>query len=121
MIVGSCGGAGAITRFAISTWMNARFPTHLGVGTLLVNVIGCLMGGVLLAILEDYRPMNETLRLALMVGFLGGLTTFSAFGCEIFQLLRDHRPAMAAAFLTSNLVLGLAGVAIGFFAARAVG
>lgn len=121
MIVGGFGGVGAITRFAVSTWLNGRFPTHIGVGTLAVNVIGCLLGGVILAFLETYRPLNETLRLALMVGFLGGLTTFSAFGCEIFQLLRDHRPAVAAAFLTSNLVLGFAGVAIGFFAARSIG
>ncbi len=117
-IVGTFGGIGAIVRFTISTWLNARFPTHMGVGTLAVNVIGCLLGGVILAVLDSYRPLNESLRLALMVGFLGGLTTFSAFGCEIFQLLRDHRPVIAAVFLFANLILGLIAVTLGFYLAR---
>ena len=120
LIVGSFGGIGAITRFGLSTWINARFPAHVGAGTLAVNVIGCLLGGVVLALLETYRPLNETLRLALMVGFLGGLTTFSAFGCEVFQLLRDHRFAIAAAFVLANLVLSLISVALGFFVVRFV-
>ncbi|MFO0834061.1 MAG: fluoride efflux transporter CrcB [Phycisphaerales bacterium] len=120
IIVGIFGGIGAITRFVLSTWVNARFPAHLGAGTLAVNVIGCLLGGVVLAFLETYRPLNETLRLALMVGFLGGLTTFSAFGCEVFQLLRDQRLATAAAFVFANLFLGLISVALGFFVARSV-
>lgn len=120
LMVGSFGGIGAITRFGLSTWINARFPTHVGAGTLAVNVIGCLLGGVVLAFLETYRPLNETIRLALMVGFLGGLTTFSAFGCEVFQLLRDQRFALAAAFVLSNLILGLIAVALGFLVVRSV-
>lgn len=119
-IVGSFGAIGAIARFVLSTWVNARFPTHLGAGTFAVNVIGCLLGGAVLALLEAYRPVNETLRLALMVGFLGGLTTFSAFGCEVFQLLRDQRLAIATAFVLANLVLGLISVALGFFVVRFV-
>lgn len=119
LIVGSFGGVGAIVRFVLSGWFNARFPTLSGGGTLAVNVVGCLLGGVILAMLETYRPLNDSLRLALLVGFLGGLTTFSAFGCEVFQLLRDQRPGAAAGLVAANLLLGLAAVSLGFFLARA--
>lgn len=119
LIVGSLGGAGAIVRFVLSGWISSRTPTLPGAGTLAVNAIGCLLGGVVLATLETYRPSNETLRLALMVGLLGGLTTFSAFGCEVFQLLRDQRPGAAAGLVLANLFLGLAAVAIGFLLTRA--
>ncbi|NUQ52346.1 MAG: CrcB family protein [Phycisphaerales bacterium] len=118
LIVGGFGGAGAIVRFVLSTWVNTRFPTQLGGGTLAVNVAGCLLGGVILALLETHRPINDSLRLALMIGFLGGLTTFSAFGCEVFQLIHDQRPMAAAGLTVANVLLGLVAVSVGFLLVR---
>ena len=119
LIVGGFGGAGAVARFVLSIWMSTRYPTLIGGGTLAVNMIGCFLGGVLLLAIAGQRQWGEPLRLALMVGFLGGLTTFSAFGCEVFQLLRDQRPGAALGLVAANVVLGLAAVALGYVVARA--
>ena len=102
------GFVGAILRYGANLAVAGRmgaFP----LGTLLVNVIGCFSMGALAAWLEGENDLSDNARLALGVGLIGALTTFSTFGVETMDLMREG--AMKLAFL--NVV---ANLAVGFFA-----
>lgn len=122
LIVFLAGGCGCTLRYLVS--LGARAITHtdegmpredsiLGlvpIGTLAVNVIGCVLIGLAVPMVSGER---EAYRLALVVGLLGGFTTFSAFGHETLTLIEEGRPVWAGAYALGSLVLGLAGAALG--------
>lgn len=83
-------------------------------GTLIVNVIGCAGIGVLAAIFAGPAFVREEIRLALMVGFLGGFTTFSTFGFETFSLLAERAWWAGAMNLVISNVAGLVAVWLGY-------
>jgi fluoride exporter len=108
---------GAIARWLAGLWLNhqwAGFP----LGTLLVNCIGGLLIGMALAWFE--RTPDEMLRLLLVTGFLGGLTTFSSFSAESLILLQRGAYAMAMLHSSAHLFGSLICAALGFAALRAV-
>jgi len=111
------GGAGALARVALA----GLFPVRaLPWGTLLVNVLGCLAIGILFAIFEEERVMPPEWRIALVGGFLGGFTTFSAFGLELFVLTQNGQWTTAGLYAFASLALSFVGVAAGAFGAHAV-
>jgi len=81
--------------------------------TLAVNLVGCLLIGVLLAVLSARRPDDEHLRTFLGAGVLGGFTTFSAFAVEVADLLRVGAPGIAAGYVAVSVLGGLIAVAVG--------
>ncbi len=85
---------------------------------LTVNLIGCLAVGLLTGLAQSRDLLTPGLRLFLVVGLLGGLTTISAFGLEIFGILRGAEIFKAFASVVAHLVLGLAAVAVGFWVGR---
>ena len=89
--------------------MFGKFPFH----TFLINVSGSFLIGFLLIIFTDKFTVNENLRLALTVGFLGAFTTFSTFELEIFELIRERFFATAFAYLFLSVLVGFVGVAFG--------
>lgn len=111
LLVAVGGAVGAVTRWKLggavlhhtADW---RFP----LGTFLVNVIGCLIAGVLagLAVKRDY--FSPDVRLLLFTGLLGGFTTFSAFGLETVTLLRRGELAVAAAYVLLSVAAGIGGL-----------
>jgi CrcB protein len=112
------GGAavGALCRWGAGLWLNARwlgFP----LGTLFVNLLGGLLIGMALVVLEA-RPY-DTVRLFLMTGVLGGFTTFSAFSAESLTLLERGQWAMALAHTLAHVLGALACAALGVILARA--
>lgn len=102
---------GALLRWAAGMWLNARWA-GFPLGTLLVNCIGGLLIGMTLAWFE--RTPNELLRLLLVTGFLGGLTTFSAFSAESLLMLQRGHFALAAGHTLAHLLGALACAALGF-------
>lgn len=111
-------GAGGVLRYAIGGWaqrLSAAFP----LGTLAVNVIGCLLMGFLCSALTGRLLVREEYRIGLLVGLLGGFTTFSAFGWETFALASDGQHVRAAANVALNVVLGVAAVWFGYRVAQA--
>tara|TARA_R110000782_G_scaffold13976_25_gene41110 strand:+ start:6542 stop:6958 length:417 start_codon:yes stop_codon:yes gene_type:complete len=118
------GGLGCLSRYLIAIGIARVWPAspataegaeplpgvHTG-ATLAVNVIGCLLIGLAWGRLGF--GMREEARLLLIVGFLGGFTTFSAIGWETVTLLSRGHTAHAAAYVAATLVLGMAGVWIG--------
>jgi CrcB protein len=116
------GALGSVARFACSTatarWLGAAFPW----GTLLVNVTGSFAIGLLAALLAgDGRPLlGSDARAFLLVGVLGGFTTFSSFSLETLALARVEGVGAAALNVVLSLVLCLAGAWLGFLAAGAL-
>jgi len=107
------GGAavGALARWAAGLWLNARWA-GFPLGTLLVNAVGGLLIGMALAWFE--RRPDELLRLLLVTGFLGGLTTFSAYSAESLLMLQRGHFALAAGHTLAHVLGALACAALGF-------
>lgn len=89
-------------------------------GTFVVNVLGCLVIGYLMQLSESRGLLQGELRLFVFVGLLGGFTTFSSFGIETFQLIRDGEYIFATANAVGQVVLGLIFVWLGVVVARLV-
>lgn len=117
LAVGAGAAVGAWVRWAASAWLNPLWP-GFPLGTLGVNLAGGLLVGAALAVFE--RPHDETLRLLLVPGFLGGLTTFSAFSGESLALLRAGHLALALGHGIAHVLGALACAAAGYAIARAV-
>ncbi len=123
LAVGVGGFVGAVLRFLLSglpqRLVFEKFGRVLPVGTLLVNVLGCLLIGVLMSLVVEQK-LNETMRLLLITGCLGSLTTFSTFGWETFELLREDQFQLAFLNVATNVLVGLFAVWAGFSLMRAL-
>lgn len=108
------GGLGAVCRVAISGWLPHR---ALPWGTLTVNLLGCVAIGIAFHLVES-RAWSSELRLAAVGGFLGGFTTFSAFGLECWRLVADGSPGLAGAYALASVGLGVLGAWGGWMLAR---
>ena len=110
LLVGAGGFAGAVARWALGASVQAKsLHPHFPVHTFVVNLLGCLAIGVAYGLWEKH----ETFRLLVIVGFLGGFTTFSTFGWETLSLLRDGRVALAAGYVALSATLGVVLVWLG--------
>jgi fluoride exporter len=107
--------AGALLRWASAVLFNQP-GSALGWGTLLVNCVGGLLIGASLVVF--HRWPNETLRLLLVTGFLGGLTTFSAFSAESLSLLHRGDWGWALLHTLAHVLGALGSAALGFRLAR---
>jgi CrcB protein len=121
LLIGLGGGIGAICRYLmVIGCQRLANGWYFPIGTLVVNISGCFLIG-LLAGLSEYRGLfGSDARLFLLVGLLGGYTTFSSFGYETFQLLRDGQLWPALINGGAQLALGIIGVWFGNAAARAL-
>ena len=118
-----CGGfLGAVARYTLTVLMQKKFPGFTPGGTMLVNAMGCLLIGVLMALYieEVWIFKHETLRRFLIIGILGSLTTFSTFGYETVELLRENEMRSAAWNVAGNLCLGFAAVWLGLVVTKAI-
>lgn len=114
LLVAFGGAIGAIFRYGVSVWFTkpaGLFPWT----TWLVNLLGCFLAGVFFAFTQKYAFLQNEARLFLMVGILGGFTTFSSFGLETFQLLKQGQIALAVTYAFSSLVVGVIALVIGFY------
>lgn len=113
-------GAGGTARWGVQEACARQFGRHFPWGTLAVNVLGCLLVGFLAAMFTSTWNIREEYRLGLIVGFLGGFTTFSAFGRETVVLAQGHQAGWAIANIALNVILSLAAVWAGAWLAGRV-
>lgn len=119
LLVGAGGFIGAICRYLAATAVNSTLKAAwIPYGTLAVNVLGCFLIGLLEGIAQDRGILSPETRLLVVVGILGGFTTFSTFGLESYNLLRANQPAAAIGYIALHLVAGLGAVYLGMLAAR---
>ena len=114
LVIGLGGFMGAILRYSISgivqNWSKSvSFPY----GTLAVNLLGCLLIGFLSQLVESYGIFSPETRSFIFIGLLGALTTFSTFGNESVNLLREGENLLSFANVGLHLVLGFGAVWVG--------
>ena len=112
--VGVGGFLGSVSRFVMAGMFN-RFSPALGfpVGTLTVNILGCLLIGLLHGLAETRSLLGPDIRIFLFIGVLGGFTTYSTFGFESLALLKDGAILKASANIFLHVFVGLAAVWLG--------
>lgn len=108
------GAAGTVLRHLANQFFVHRPGFGLPMSTWLVNVLGCFLAGLLLVWVDGRGEMAPFWRALLITGLLGGLTTFSAFGLELFQWLRADRYLLAMGVVAAHVVVGVAAVALGW-------
>lgn len=116
--VGAGGFLGSVLRYLVSGWVQERsgavaFPS----GTTAVNLAGCFAIGLLSWLIETRSLFAPETRAFLLIGLLGGFTTFSTFGNETFNLLRTGRPELAMLYTGAHLIAGVGMVWLGRLAA----
>lgn len=119
LLVGVGGFFGAVMRYLVSGWAQdisrtVAFPY----GTMTVNVIGCLLIGLLAGLSESRNILNPEVRVLLLVGVLGGFTTFSAFSYETLEFLKAGNSAAAISNVGLQVGLSLLAVWIGYSASQ---
>ena len=121
LLVCLAGAIGSGTRYLVSLGAGKLFGPVFPWGTLVVNVAGCfLIAGVAHASLVKTSGISDLLRLTLMTGFMGGLTTYSAFNLETTTLLRDGSYGLAATNLGVTVVGCFVSGMLGLAASRAI-
>ena len=111
------GGLGALARWGVSEGL-PRDPGGWPWATLLVNVLGCFLLGLLIARVLDRSPASPWLRPFLATGVLGGFTTWSAFAVETVQLADAGRSGAAASYVLASVAGGVLAAALGQLAGR---
>ncbi|MGK7941134.1 MAG: fluoride efflux transporter CrcB [Crocosphaera sp.] len=106
------GGLGSCVRYLISKMINERIDTMFPWGTLTVNLIGCLVIGLIIGLIERF-PIHPYWGLLLVTGFCGGFTTFSSFSLENNLLLREQEYSLLIVYTMMSLFWGLAGTLLG--------
>lgn len=118
--IGLAGLIGTVGRYALSGVIARRFGETFPAGTLVVNIVGCFLAGLLFYLLQERDLVGPTTRTVVMIGFLGGFTTFSSFGLQTFTLLRDGEFWFATLNIVGSNFLGLLMVWVGYTVGKLV-
>jgi CrcB protein len=108
------GAIGSVLRYAVQGWFRDAFGGRFPWGTFVVNITGCLVIGLLAGFFAGPRLVREEYRIGLLVGVLGGYTTFSSFGLETFNLASDGQFRLALVNMVMSCVVGFVAVWIGY-------
>lgn len=109
------GGIGAVTRFVLSSALQRAAGPAFPWGTLAVNMIGCLLVGIAAELIRVRVDWHSNVRLFLIVGILGGFTTFSSFGYETLSLIQSEKYLEAIGNAAGQVLGGVLLVALGFY------
>ncbi len=120
LLVGSGGFAGAVFRYGLAGIVQRQVPlSTFPYGTLAVNLLGSLLIGVIGGWVDSRQVFTPEMRAFILIGLLGGFTTFSTLSYEGFAMIRDGEHLRAVAYLGSHVVFGLAAVWLGYGLASA--
>lgn len=113
-------GVGGVLRYLLSLAVSKDYHGAFPMGTFLINLLGCFAIGYLATFFANVVPLRESLRLGILVGVLGGFTTFSSFGRETFELMGEGKPLVAVWYVVLSCVLGVMLVFVGHAMARSI-
>ena len=120
LLIGVAGLVGTLARYWLSGWADQRWGASFPIGTLAVNLIGCLAIGFLFHATEEKYLVDPVVRSAVLVGLLGGFTTFSSFAVQSFNLMRDGEVFLAGANILVSNVAWMILVWTGYTISRAL-
>jgi CrcB protein len=115
VFIALAGSFGALSRYGITLLSQKFFGKDFPSGTLIANVAGCFLMGVLLQTPQSWVDLPYNVRLGLGVGFLGSLTTFSTFGMDTFKLLEGDQIFLGLTNILANLTIGLCACGVGLY------
>jgi CrcB protein len=119
LILVSIGGAlGSSLRYITSLMMQKWFNQNFPWGTLVANILGCLLIGLLMGYFSKDSSSQNDYKLLLVTGFCGGYTTFSAFAFENYKMLQTGNYTTAFTYIAMSLIVGLAAVFCGYLLSK---
>ena len=117
ILVGAGGALGSIARHGLNQWIQSRPLAVFPLGIFLINVLGSIAMGALAGAVASARwPASADVRTFLMIGVLGGFTTFSSFSLDTLTLIRNGQIGFAALNVGGQVLFSLVGVAAGYYA-----
>ena len=114
LLIAIGGALGSVARYLFSSFVLRATGSLLGVGTFAVNIAGCIVFGVIAGAAQQRFALSPRASAFLLIGILGGFTTFSSFEYESFMMLRDGQFLAASVNLVGQVVAGLIGLWAGF-------
>jgi len=120
LLIGIAGLLGTLARYYLSGWADEWWGGTFPIGTMIVNALGCLAIGFLFHATEEKYLVDPVIRSAILVGFLGGFTTFSSFAVQSFTLLRGGEIFLAGVNILVSNIAGVILVWLGYALSRAV-
>jgi CrcB protein len=119
LVVLTGAGLGGLARYVAGTWIMQKYGGRFPLGTFVINITGSFLIGVLMTLLTERWHLHSNWRLFLVVGVIGGYTTFSSFEYETYQLVLDGARWMGLLYVTGSVVIGYFGVWLGALLAGA--
>jgi fluoride exporter len=120
IFIALAGLAGTLLRYWLSGFVARQYGETFPWGTMAVNVIGCFLAGAVFYLTEERFLVSPAVRSVILIGFLGGFTTFSSYGLQTFTLLRDGELGLATLNIAASNVLGLLMVWTGYVVFKAL-
>jgi fluoride exporter len=120
VMVGMGGALGSILRFWLGSYIGERMGTRFPYGTLVINVSGSFLIGLVFAILTEGAPWSPNWRYLIPIGFIGGYTTFSSFEFEAFRTIQDGQLGLGLLYVAVSVIAGFIAVWGGVVAGRAM-
>ena len=118
IFIAVAGLIGTLLRYWLSGAVARQYGETFPWGTMAVNLIGCLITGAVFFLTEERFLMSPTIRTVILIGLLGGFTTFSAYGLQTFALLREGQFGLATLNVVTSNILGLVMVWVGYVLGR---
>ena len=118
ILIGIAGLIGTLLRYWLASFVTRQSGETFPWGTLVVNIVGCLIAGAVFHLTEERALFNPTVRTVILIGLLGGFTTFSSYGLQTFALLKDGALGLATLNLVVSNVLGVLMVWAGYGLAK---
>ncbi|HEX4900169.1 MAG TPA: fluoride efflux transporter CrcB [Pyrinomonadaceae bacterium] len=120
IFVGVAGLVGTLGRYWLSGLIARRYGETFPWGTLVVNALGCFVTGAVYYVSEERFLVSPTVRSVILIGLLGGFTTFSSYGLQTFTLLREGEFGLAVMNVTLSNVLGVLLIWAGYTLMKAL-
>lgn len=114
IFIAAGGALGSVLRYAVQGWFREAFGARFPWGTFVVNITGCLLIGLLAGLFAGPRIIRDEYKIGLMIGVLGGYTTFSSFGLETFNLAHEGEFRLALVNMALSCAVGFVAVWIGY-------
>jgi CrcB protein len=118
IFIALAGLVGTLLRYWLAGFVARQYGETFPWGTMAVNLIGCLVTGAVFFVTEERLLLSTTVRTVILIGLLGGFTTFSAYGLQTFTLLRDGEVGLAMLNVATSNILGVVMVWLGYVLGR---